>query len=81
MISCSVLPLDSAVNGTFRRRDGQRDLGRVRVRAMEGGEGGGGGGVTEGQGRPKTRSRKLKPDIRKILQQRSGSTEADAMRS
>lgn len=70
--SCSVPPLDPAGNRSFwTRQGGQRVLGRVSERKR----------VKEGQGRLKTRSRKPEPNIRKILEQRSGSTEVDAIRS
>ena len=70
--SCSVPPLDATGNRSFwTRQGGQRVLGRVSKRER----------VKEGQGRLKTRSRKPEPNIRKILEQRSGSTEVDAIRS
>ncbi len=70
VLACTVPPLDPAGNCSFWTRQDGRDLGEPEKER-----------VKEGQGRPKTRSRKPEPNIRKILEQHSGSTEADAIRS
>lgn len=61
VLVCSVPPMDPAGNCSFwTRQDGRRDLGEQERER-----------VKEGQGRPKTRSRKPEPNIRKILEERS----------